>query len=155
MRRHKPEAGEPPKRVGVVEDVRMAGEDHCVVSVRSTGQDPGYRKKPCAQCPWRVDATGVFPPDAFRHSAATSYDMSDRVFACHESGIDVGKTCAGFLLRNADNNLAIRLRRIKGQIVDDVSDAGLELHGSYRDMAVANGVPANDPVLARCRSNLE
>jgi hypothetical protein len=29
-----------------------------------------------------------------------------------------------------------------------------ELHGSYRAMAVANGVPADDPALAGCIGNL-
>lgn len=28
------------------------------------------------KCPWRVDATGEFPADAFRHSAETAYDMA-------------------------------------------------------------------------------
>lgn len=143
-----------PSAGGVVDDVRMAGDDHCVVSVRSKG-GAAYRKTPCAQCPWRVDATGVFPPEAFCHSAATAYDMSDRVFACHESGIEHGKACAGFLLRNADNNLAVRLRRIKGEIGSDVSDGGHLLHPSYRAMAVANGVAPDDPALRLCRGNDE
>lgn len=132
-----------------VVEIRAAGADHQVVS--TVGAHSGYMKKPCALCPWRVDATGEFPAEAFKHSASTSYDMSDRIFACHDSGVDKGKTCAGFLLRGADNNLAVRLGYMSGKYHRDVKDGGHELHDSYRDMAVANGVDPDDEVLRQCR----
>lgn len=132
-------------------DIRPAGENHQVVTVVSEGQS-GYRRKPCAKCPWRVDAVGEFPAEAFRHSANTAYDMAAHEFACHESGCDKPATCAGFLLRGADHNLATRLKVIAGRLdLSAVSDGGLALFGSYREMAEANGVPSDDPVLARCR----
>lgn len=140
------------KRGSKVDAVRMAGEDHAVITLTGKG-DAGYMKKPCAKCPWRVDATGEFPAEAFKHSAATSYDASMNVFACHDSGIEVGKTCAGFLLRNADNNITVRLKRMSGKIVNDISDGGHELHADYKAMAIANGVDPNDPVLRLCRGN--
>lgn len=130
-------------------EVRPAGEDHQVVSVQGDGC-ARYRRKPCDDCPWRVDATGVFPAEAFRHSAATAYDMSDRVFSCHSSGAEKPAVCAGFLLRGADHNLSVRLAQIRGQQFD-VGDGGCELHENYRAMAVANGVDPDDPVLAQCR----
>jgi len=37
------------------------------------------------------------------------------------------------------------------QCLDDVSDGGVVLHGSYVDMAVANGVVPGDPCLQACR----
>lgn len=129
--------------------VRPAGADHQVVTLQ--GGRGTYRRKPCSDCPWRVDATGVFPAEAFRHSASTAYDMSDRTFACHQSGGGKPATCAGFLLRGAAHNLAIRLKLIKGEIVGDVVDGGLQLHDSYRAMAIANGVGADEEVLAPCR----
>lgn len=129
-------------------DVRSAGPDHQVVTTQ--GGHDRYRRQPCSDCPWRVDATGVFPAQAFRHSARTAYDMSEHVFACHQSGVEKGATCAGFLLRGADHNLAIRLKRMRRMMLD-VQDGGHELHGSYREMAIANGVDPEDPVLRPCR----
>lgn len=125
------------------------GELHQVLTVEGGGG--AYRRKPCANCPWRVDAVGEFPAEAFRISASTAYDMAQNTFACHQSGKDKPAICAGFLLRGADHNMGVRLKRIKGQSFDDVTDGGHELHDSYRDMATANGVPEDDPVLARCR----
>lgn len=134
---------------GRIDARRQAGPDHQVVTI--SGGHRGYRRSPCGGCPWRVDQTGQFPAEAFRHSAGTAYDMSQHVFACHESGVDGGHTCAGFLLRGSDDNLAVRMGRRMGTYKDDVTDGGLRLHASYRAMAVANGVPADDPVLAPCR----
>lgn len=128
--------------------VRRAGDDHQVVTVE--GGSRGHCTKPCADCPWRVDATGVFPAEAFRHSARTAYDMSDRTFACHQAGVDKPRACAGFLLRGAEHNLAARLGRMRGEI-GEVHDGGHELHADYRAMAIANGVDPADPVLAPCR----
>jgi hypothetical protein len=64
---------------------------------------------------WRVDANGEFPAEAFRHSASTAYDMAQHTFACHESGSKKPATSAGFLLRGADHNLAVRLGFMTGR----------------------------------------
>lgn len=128
---------------------RAAGVDHQVVTV--VGASGTYRRKPCSDCPWRVDTVGEFPAKAFRHSAGTAYDMSDHVFACHQAGAQKPVACAGFLLRGADHNLAVRLKRMKGEIGDDVADGGHALHLNYRERAIANGVDSNDPILGPCR----
>ena len=137
------------KRDARVLETRAAGPDHEVVSVQST--NGGYRRKPCSDCPWRVDATGEFPAEAFRHSARTAHDMSEHVFSCHQSGVDRPATCAGFLLRGADHNMAVRLGYLSGRYAQDVEDGGLVLHDSYVAMAVANGVDPEDPCLTACR----
>ena len=130
--------------------VRPVDENHRVVTIEGGGGQ--YRREPCGGCPWRVDQTGEFPAGAFKHSAPTSYDMAQSVFSCHESGAKKPATCAGFLLRGADNNLAVRLGYINGRYdFDAVSDGGHELHDSYRAMAEANGVDPADPVLGPCR----
>ncbi len=129
--------------------VRPAGEDHQVVTVE--GGAGAHRRKPCAKCPWRVDATGEFPAEAFRHSAETAYDMATHTFACHESGAAKPALCAGFLLRGADHNLNVRMAYITGRLTPDFSDDGHELHENYRAMAIANGVAPDDPVLEKCR----
>lgn len=136
------------KRSSVLQ-VRPAGPDHQVVTV--VGQRRGYRRRPCSKCPWRIDATGEFPAEAFRHSAGTAYDLSRRVFACHESGTSKPAICAGFLLRGAGHNLAVRMKRLNGEVGDDVRDGGCELHANYRAMAVANGLGKDEDVLVPCR----
>ena len=62
-------------------DARWADWNHQVVTIKS-GRKHAC-KVPCKDCPWRRDAVGVFPAEAFRLSAATAYDMSDRTFGCH------------------------------------------------------------------------
>jgi len=138
------------KKKAEVIETRPAGDDHQVISVK--GSCTAYRKKPCSDCPWRKDAVGIFPSEAFRHSAGTAYDMSQRTFSCHQSGADKPATCAGFLLRGAEHNLSVRLMYIDGKLGDDVSDAGIELHDGYRAMAIANGVDPDDEALAPCRT---
>lgn len=110
-----------------------------------------YRREPCPECPWRKDAPiGAFPAEAFRVSAKTAYDMTVHTFSCHMSGSEKPATCAGFLLSGADHNLAVRLARSTGSISDDVK-SDVPLYGSYREMAEANGVDPEDPILAPCR----
>jgi hypothetical protein len=131
---------------------RMAGADHAVLTLTSKPREGMrvHRREPCPQCPWRKDAVGVFPAEAFKHSASTAYDMALNTFACHDSGSKAPADCAGFLLRGADHNLAIRLAHSKGKL-GEVSDGGHELFDSYAAMAIANGVDPDDPVLAPCR----
>lgn len=129
-------------------DRRLAGPDHAVLTVEGGGGS--WRREPCESCPWRVDQVGRFPPEAFRQSAGTAYDMNRKSFGCHVSGAVKPATCAGFLLRGATHNMTARLRWGRGQWTG-VGDGGHELHRSYRAMAVANGVDPDDPVLAPCR----
>jgi len=143
----------------------LPGRDLTVTEIRSTkvadannvvhsveGGRGHYRRQPCGGCPWRVDQTGSFPAEAFRISAPTAYDMSGRMFGCHESGTENPSTCAGFLLRGAGHNMAVRMRAAFGEIdLGSVSDGGHELHDSYRAMAEANGVDPDDYALRACR----
>lgn len=137
-----------PKKVAI-HRTRPAGPEHQVLTL--VGGKGNYRRKPCSDCPWRRDAVGKFPAEAFKHSANTAYDMAEAKFACHQSGSERPATCAGFLLKGAEHNLAVRLARMSGTITDDVDCEGHELHENYRAMAVANGVDPNDPALAPCR----
>ena len=130
---------------------RPAGPNHQVVTIQG-GTQGAYRRTPCQTCPWRLDAVGEFPAAAFRHSANTAYDMATHTFACHASGTAKPALCAGFLLRGADHNLAVRLMLIRGTLdLSTVSDGGHALYADYRAMAVANGVRAGDAALRRCR----
>jgi hypothetical protein len=135
----------------VITRIRPADEHNQVVTVE--GGSGAYRRRPCAGCPWRKDQNGSFPAEAFRQSAETAYDMSTHTFACHESGTKKPAICAGFLLRGANHNLAVRIAYIKGKLADDVTDGGHDLHDNYRAMAVANGVAPDDPALTLCRDD--
>lgn len=140
-------------------DMKYAGEVNGVpYGVRALAggniNEPSYCRSPCAQCPWVKGRTGAFPPDAYRFSASTSEDMANNIFGCHMAGLDKSLDCAGFLLQGAAHNLGVRLKVMKmGKWFPGLSDGGLDLYPNYRAMAVANGVPADDPALALCRDD--
>lgn len=140
------------KRTSQIIKAAPADDNHQVVTVVTRGAETlAHRKKPCKDCPWRKDAVGEFPPEAFRISAKTAYDMSLETFACHSSGSKRPATCAGFLLRGADHNLSVRLAYVTGRLTEDFDADGNELFDNYREMAIANGVAPDDPILASCR----
>lgn len=74
--------------------------------------------------------------------------------AVHEESPGGRGECAGFLLSDsAQHNLIVRLKQRKGAL--DLAQVkptkGVRLFRTYRAMAVANGVPADDEVLKPCR----
>jgi hypothetical protein len=140
------------KRIVEIIKETPADHNHQVVSLVTSGADSmAHRIKPCQTCPWRKDAVGEFPSEAFRISAHTAYDMAREPFACHSSGKSRPATCAGFLLRGADHNRSVRIAYIASRLTNDFHDGGHELFDSYRDMAIANGVDPDDPIIAPCR----
>jgi hypothetical protein len=139
------------KKTSRITKATPADENHQVVTVEGGGCRK-YMKHPCPDCPWRKDAIGVFPAEAFRISAHTSYDMNQNSFGCHSSGTKHPKTCAGFLLNGSYHNLGVRLRLMKGDYdLSKVTDGGHSLFENYREMAVANGVPEDDECLVLSR----
>lgn len=110
-------------------------------------------KKPCAECPWRRDVpAGRFPVQKYRELARTAEDMAMSVFSCHKSSVEEPIVCAGYVLRGGAHNLALRLAYIRGDILpDSVTDGGYDLYEDYREMAVANGVAADDACLRHVR----
>src|SRR5215217_4589789 len=115
-----------------VEITRIRPGDETAQVLTLQGGGWAVQPQPCAQCPWRVDQTGAFPPAAFEHSAETAYDMAQSTFACHMAG----------------HNLTVRLRLMDRRFRwDQVADGGHQLHPDYRAMAVANGVPPDHPRL--------
>lgn len=109
----------------------------------------GYCKRPCAECPWRMDVpTGKFPATRFRTLAATAYDMATTIFACHMSKEGGEVACAGFVLMQGAHNLTLRMARQRFDVSSDVP-----LFPTYRQMAQANGVRRSDPALRSCRDD--
>lgn len=146
--RERPQMPKPRRKPGKIIATHPVDDDTQVVTIKGGA---GYRVVPCLPCPWRVDQTGAFPAEAFRASAYTAYDMSTHEFACHVAGADKPTTCAGFLLNGAEHNLATRMKASKGELDWKSIRTAVELHPSYRAMAIANGVDPDDPVLAPCR----
>lgn len=129
---------------------RHAGPNHNVLEIAGSG---GHQRRPCAQCPWRTDLpAGEFPAEAFRISARTAYDAAIEQFACHMTGM-TSTTCAGFLLANSVHNLGARLAAAMGRLDHSAIESPYPLYGSYREMAIANGVDPDDPVLEPCRAD--
>lgn len=150
------------KRKARVIRTRVAGEGadgglYGVVSLEGGPKgEGGYRKKVCPTCPWRKDSeVGRFPAEAYRQSAATAYDGAFNTFGCHESGREAPQTCAGFLQANSANNNGVRIAMAMGNYDPRKQQPTAELYGSYKDMAVANGVDPDDPVLEDCRGDDE
>lgn len=140
----------PPK----ITATRIADENNVVHTVE--GGISGHRREPCDGCPWRVSNAGQFPAEAFRISASTAYDAAFNTFACHESGAEKPAICAGFLLRNAQNNIGVRFAQERGDCdPGTLREPEGELWRSYRAMAVGNGVDPADPVLTPCRADFE
>lgn len=110
--------------------------------------------RPCANCPWRRDvAPGEFPTERYRALAVTAEDMSQVIFQCHKTSDGKPVACAGFLSRSANHNLSVRLAYMTGSLAPIDRSGGLDLHPNYTSLAVANGVRANDPALAKVRDD--
>lgn len=140
-----------------IKDRRLADENHAVITVK--GGDGKYRRSPCPTCPWRKDAVGEFPAEAFRLSAATATDGSMilevgdeafHTFGCHHSGAGKPATCAGYVL-NGDDAIGWRVAHSKGKFDPSKVHSDVPFFESYYDMAVANGVPPDDPALRGCK----
>lgn len=129
--------------------IRRADDLHQVLTVEGMGP---HRREPCGGCPWRIDQTGKFPPEAFRISADTCFDASLKLFGCHESGSQRPATCAGFLIANSVHNLMARIRGTAGGVG---CSSPVPLYRSYRAMAIGNGVAPDDAAIALCRADDE
>lgn len=139
---------------------RKADENHQVVTFTLQDDNRNRQKRPCKTCPWRKDKVGIFPAEAFRHSAPTGYDIPELIasgempstFACHKTGLKAPSTCAGFLLAESSNhNLSLRMAQMRGEdVLSGVQKGEAPLFDNYYDMAVANGVPTDDPRITPC-----
>jgi hypothetical protein len=97
---------------------------------------------------------GIFPAEAFRTSAHTAHDGAMETFGCHMSKPGQPATCAGFLMRHAENNIGVRLAALADRFSwkpDPTCD--VPVYPTYREMAVANGVDPEDPCLRPVRGN--
>lgn len=131
---------------------RKADSNHEVITITSPKGTHRYCRRPCEECPWRKDSpVGAFPAEAYRISAKTAYDMADSTFACHMAGKENPADCAGFMIKGSYHNLSVRMGLLSRRIIMEKITSDVELYDSYREMAEANGVDPNDPILQPCR----
>lgn len=108
-----------------------------------------YCRTPCVECPWRRDALPrKFSKERYIQLAPTAYDMATKVFACHMTNEGKEVACAGFIISQGAHNLTLRLARYAFEVKADAP-----LFYTYRELAIANGVPRNHPALRRCRDD--
>jgi hypothetical protein len=100
-------------------------------------------------CPWRRDApAGQFPTQVFEHSApGNRFGGPAGWFGCHSSSASRPLLCAGWLLAGADGNDKVLKNIRTGALPRPELPDGLELYGSYAEMAIANGVDPDLPAL--------
>lgn len=128
------------------------GDDNWQVEARAYQGTAAAQPKLCAGenvCPWRRDApAGQFPPAVFEHSAPGNRTAGPRGrFGCHSSPPERALLCAGWLLAGADGNTEVVGMMDSGVLARPKLPDGVELYGSYAEMAIANGVDPDLPAL--------
>lgn len=89
-------------------------------------------KRPCDECPWRVDAEpGRFAPERWAALAASSADergfgpeYGNPLFACHKTPEGEERACAGWLAREGANHPTVRLAVLLGDVPACALDPG-------------------------------
>lgn len=110
-----------------------------------------HQKRPCDQCPWRVDAEpGRFSPDRYASLADTcgthgrEAELEAPLFACHKTAEGKETACAGWLAVAGRDHLGVRLavamRRLDPSTLEPQKDWPV-LYGSFEEMAAFNGLP--------------
>ncbi len=120
-----------------------------------------HPKRPCADCPFRLDApVGHFPACRYEALRGTSSTPAGHpgfgapMFACHATPEGRETACAGWLAIEGHAHVGVRMAVATGRL-DPSSlvpgDDWPELFPSFLAMAEANGVPPDHPALAPCR----
>lgn len=115
-----------------------------------TGPLP-YARRPCTECPWRLDAEpGRFPACRYQALRTTvgrrgaEAPIGAPVFACHKTQEGRDVACAGWLAVAGPDHLGIRLAVATGRLPASALEPGPgwpDLYRTYDDMAAANGAP--------------
>lgn len=104
---------------------------------------------PCNECPWRKDVpVGRFSPARYAALERTCQQRMAPVFACHKTKEGNDRACVGYLLRDGENNLRVRLWQIRSrhgdaapheQVSPETLSSPTKLYDSFYEMAEANG----------------
>lgn len=100
---------------------------------------------PCENCPWRKDASTDtipgFSPSMMKELLVQCSDDGMAIMACHKSTCDNNIICAGFALIVGYESIGLRIAsRTRNFDPKDYSADGVELHDSFEEMMLANGV---------------
>lgn len=118
-----------------------------------------HPKKPCAQCPYRLDAErGAWHPEHYQSVLDADRDpLNGAMFSCHEHGSMPPRergVCAGWLLDQRERGvpnirLRLALRRDDGIVhaLNDVS-SDVPMFKSASEMALVNLAAINDGACA-------
>jgi hypothetical protein len=106
-------------------------------------------RRPCDECPWRVDTEpGKFPAcryDALRETAGEpgrEAGLDAPMFACHKTPDGLERACASWLAMVGQEHLAVRLAVLMDRLPREAlmpGDDWPELFDSYEAMAVRQG----------------
>ncbi|WP_235204510.1 DUF6283 family protein [Nocardia otitidiscaviarum] len=109
-----------------------------------------HQKRPCAECPWRVDAEpGRFGPERYESLACTAGTRGNEahlgapMFACHKTVEGRDKACAGWLAVAGANHLGVRLAVAMNRLDPKALEPGVDwpvLYSSFEEMAAFNGL---------------
>ena len=109
---------------------------------------PGKLRRPCENCPWRVDAPrGYWDPQHFVDIWKNCQDDGLNVMLCHKSNAvppeDRGEIpCQGWIRVMGFSAIGVRILAMRGQIaVEEVEDKdGPKLFPSFTAMMRANKI---------------
>lgn len=111
-------------------------------------------RRPCAECPWRLDvAPGQFPPERYealletrgrREDEFTGYDapIDAPWFACHKAREGEEFHCAGWLAVEGSSHIGVRLAVVSGRLAPEALAPGAdwpELFASYDELLERHG----------------
>lgn len=103
---------------------------------------PYCKKKPCKNCPYRIDAPlRHWSVEEFKDLIKNSNEQFGAVYSCHKKD---GTVCTGFVLDQLDNNIpSIMLRisfsrnNVTGKFLDSLT-CPVERYKSIQEMSMAN-----------------
>jgi hypothetical protein len=106
-------------------------------------------RRPCDECPWRVDTEpGQFPAcryDALRETAGergNEAGLNAPIFACHKTPENHDRACAGWLATVGREHIGVRLALLMDRLPASALQPGEdwpELFPSYDAMAERQG----------------
>lgn len=109
-------------------------------------------RRPCTECPWRVDTPpGQFPPERYVELRSTTGTPGNEapigapMFACHKSKHEEEFVCAGWLAAVGYYSLTARVAALYSPAMQGGFMPGPdwpELHPTYAAMERAMGVEA-------------
>lgn len=114
-----------------------------------TGGDTTKLRRPCENCPWRVDAPrGYWDPQHFVDIFRNCQDDGLNIMLCHKSGAlpkeqrpDV--PCQGWIRVMGFSAIGVRILVMRNQVsMEEVEDtAGPKLFATFVKMLRANNIP--------------